>query len=74
MKKLKEILTERNISAYRLAKDLGFPQSTVSEWLNGEYAPKADKMADIADYLNVPITMLIQDAKDSAVKHECSDG
>lgn len=64
MKRLKEILNAKGISAYRFAKDLGFQQSTVSEWLSGKYAPKVDKLTEIAIYLDVPISILIEDAKD----------
>jgi transcriptional regulator with XRE-family HTH domain len=65
LKRLRNILKERNISAYQFAKDLGFPQSTVWEWLDGKYVPKAEKMATIADYLDVPIQVLIEDAIES---------
>ena len=59
--KIKMLLEKRGITAYRMAADLGFPQSTVSEWLSGAYVPKADKLLRIAKYLDVPVEELIQD-------------
>ena len=61
MSKLKALMEEKGITAYRLAVDLGFPQSTVSEWLSGAYLPKADKLLKIARYLGVPVEELIQE-------------
>lgn len=58
--KIKELLEEKGITAYRMATDLGFPHSTVSEWLSGEYVPKADKLLKIAKYLDVPVEELIK--------------
>jgi transcriptional regulator with XRE-family HTH domain len=54
-------MEEKGITAYRMAVDLGFPQSTVSEWLAGAYIPKADKLLKIAEYLEVPVEELIRD-------------
>lgn len=59
--KIKTLMEQRGITAYRMAADLGFPQSTVSEWLSGEYKPKADRLLKIAKYLDVPVEELIQD-------------
>lgn len=59
--KIKALMEKKGITAYRLAADLGFPQSTVSEWLSGAYVPKADKLLKIAKYLDVPVEELIRD-------------
>lgn len=61
MQKIKKLMDEKGITAYRMASDLGFPQSTVSEWLSGAYTPKADKLLKIAKYLGVPVEDLIED-------------
>lgn len=57
--RIKELMEAKGITAYRMAVDLGFPQSTVSEWLSGAYVPKADKLLKIAKYLDVPVEELI---------------
>lgn len=59
--KIKMLLEKKGITAYRMAADLGFPQSTVSEWLSGAYVPKADKLLRIAEYLEVPVEELIRE-------------
>ena len=59
--KLKTLLDTKGVTAYRMAADLGFPQSTVSEWLSGAYTPKADKLLLIARYFGVPVEELIDD-------------
>lgn len=59
--KIKMLLEKKGITAYRMAADLGFPQSTVSEWLSGAYVPKADKLLKIAEYLEVPVEELIRE-------------
>lgn len=61
VQKIKKLMDEKGITAYRMASDLGFPQSTVSEWLSGAYTPKADKLLKIAKYLGVPVEDLIED-------------
>lgn len=58
--KIRELLDAKGVTAYRMAVDLGFPQSTVSEWLSGVYVPKADKLLKIAKYLDVPVEELIK--------------
>jgi transcriptional regulator with XRE-family HTH domain len=55
------LLEQKGITAYRMAADLGFPQSTVSEWLAGAYVPKADKLLRITEYLDVPVEELIRE-------------
>ena len=47
--KFKELLDEKGLSTYKVAKDVGVAQATFSAWKNGKYVPKADKMKKIAD-------------------------
>ena len=61
MSKMKALMEEKGITAYRMAVDLEFPQSTVSEWLSGAYTPKADKLLKIARYLGVSVEELIEE-------------
>lgn len=61
MNKIKALLDEKGITPYRMAVDLDFPQSTVSEWVNGAYAPKPDKLLKISRYLGIPIEDLIEE-------------
>lgn len=53
--KFNNLLKERNISAYKVAKDTGITPSTFSEWKKGTYTPKLDKLNKIASYFNIPV-------------------
>ena len=59
-KNFKQLLEERNISAYRVGKDTGIAQSTLSDWKTGKSTPKLDKLITIANYFSVPIERLIE--------------
>ena len=54
--KLKE---KYHVTDYQVSKDTGIPRSTFSEWKNGKYIPKRDKLQKIADYFNVSIEYLM---------------
>ncbi|EQA38930.1 addiction module antidote protein HigA [Leptospira inadai serovar Lyme str. 10] len=47
---LKEILTEMNITAYRLSKSTGIPSSNLSEILNGRRGITADISARLGRF------------------------
>lgn len=52
--KLKQVLLERNISVYRLSKDLGIANSTLYNIVNGKLYPYPRYRKMISDYLDVP--------------------
>lgn len=60
---LKKLLTEKGVTQYRMAKDLGLASSVVSEWCAGKYRPKADKLLMLAKYFDVSIDALIEGLK-----------
>ena len=71
-----EILQKMGITPYRLCKDTGISQSTLTNWKNGNYVPKIDKLRKIADYLGVSLEYLMgksDDPNDGAmpVSPEC---
>ena len=53
-----EILQKKGVSVYRMCKETGISQSTITHWKNGNYVPKIDKLIKIADYLGVSVEML----------------
>ena len=57
--RLTQILDERGISAYRVYKDTGLSQTVLSKWKSGTQIPTADKLAILADYLNVSMDYLM---------------
>lgn len=54
-----ELLRKHNITPYRVYKETGVPQSSLSEWKRGNSMPKHDKIVKIADYFNVTVDYLL---------------
>jgi addiction module HigA family antidote len=50
---LKEFLEPMNITQYRLAKDLGIPQTRISKIIKGERAITSDTALRLAYYFNM---------------------
>ena len=57
-----ELLEKNHKTAYQVAKDTGIATATLSEWKNGTYVPKIDKIMIIADYFGVSVEYLTSDA------------
>lgn len=47
------LMEERGITPYKVSKDTGIAQSTLSDWKNGKITPKADKLETLAKYFDV---------------------
>lgn len=64
-----QLLKKKNITAYRVGKDTGISQNTLSYWKKGTGKPKTDKLKKIADYFNVSLKWLmgISDIKEKTV-------
>lgn len=60
---LNRILKERNISAYKLCKDIDLPQTSLSNWKKGSM-PSLDKFERIVKYLNISADTLIDNNND----------
>ena len=60
-----KLLSDNNVTAYQVGKATGISTSTLSEWKNGKYTPKSDKLQKIADYFNVPVEYLLTGEKKS---------
>ncbi|MBP3508774.1 helix-turn-helix domain-containing protein [Oscillibacter sp.] len=54
-----KLIEERGITPYRVYKETGVAQSTLSDWKNGKGTPSADKLKKIADFLNVSVDYLL---------------
>lgn len=59
IERLNSILQKRNLSQADLSKMTDIRSSSISDWLNGKYEPKQDKIAIIAEALNVSPVWLI---------------
>lgn len=53
------LLKERGITAYKVAKDTGISTGSLTDWKKGRSAPKADKLQKIADYFGVTVDYLL---------------
>lgn len=56
----KNLRDEKGVSDYRVAEDTGIPKSTFSEWKNGAYTPKVDKIILLAQYFGVPLETFLK--------------
>lgn len=54
-----QLLQSFGVTAYKVAKETGVTQSTLSDWKRGRSTPKADNMKKIADYFNVSVDYLM---------------
>lgn len=58
--KYAQIRDEKGLTDYQVSKGTGILTSTLSEWKNGRYTPKVDKIAKIAAFLGVDIGEIIE--------------
>ena len=61
--KFLSIIKNKGISAYKVSKETGVSQATLTSWKNGSYVPKYDKLKKIADYLGVGVLELAGEEK-----------
>ena len=54
-----KLLKEKGLTAYRISKETGVTQSTLSDWKRGRSTPKTENMKKIADFLNVSVDYLM---------------
>lgn len=53
-----ELLQKNGVTPYKVSKETGVSQSTLSDWKRGLSTPKIDKMQKIADYFGVSVEYL----------------
>ena len=54
-----KLLQERNVTAYKVAKETGVLQSTLSSWKTGRSDPSKENLMKIAAYFGVSIDYLM---------------
>ena len=54
-----KLMKDRGVTPYRVHKETGVAQSTLSDWKNGKCRPKIDKIQKIADYFGVSVDYLL---------------
>lgn len=68
-----QLLQKFNTSAYRVAKETGVTQSTLSDWKRGRSTPKADNMKKLADHFNVSVDYLMTGTEKEGDKYYLND-
>ena len=58
--KFEKLLEERGVTAFRVSKDTGIATSTLSEWKNGTYKPKVNKLMVLSEYFQVPLEYFLK--------------
>lgn len=53
------LLQLNGVTAYKVSKDTGITQSTLSDWKRGRSTPKSENMKKIADYFGVTVDYLM---------------
>ena len=71
--KFARLLQEKGVTPYRVHKETGVSQSTLSDWKNGKSVPKIDKLQLIADYFEVPVSYFLEDEHEKSSAPENSE-
>ena len=54
-----QLLQKYGVTAYKVSKETGVKQSTLSDWKKGRSTPKVSNLQKIADYFGVPLSYLL---------------
>ncbi len=71
-----QLLQKYHLTAYKVSKETGITQSTLSDWKRGRSTPKTENMKKIADYFGVSVDYLMtgkEEAKEKAPELTAKD-
>lgn len=57
--RIKSLCEEKEVSVYRVERDLSFPNATIAKWKDS--IPGADRLKKVADYFGVPIEYFLEE-------------
>ena len=60
-----QLLQKYGLTAYKVSKETGITQSTLSDWKRGRSTPKTENMKKIADYFGVTVEYLMTGKQES---------
>ena len=63
-----KLLQKHSVTPYKVSKETGVSQSTLSDWKRGISTPKPDKLQKIADYFDVPLTYFLTETTEVPAK------
>lgn len=55
-----QLLQSRNLTAYKLSKELDISETVISNWKNGRQLPKYDSLKLLCDYFDVSADYLLE--------------
>ena len=58
-RKIEVLMKKKGVTAYRLAKETGIPQSSISDWKRGRCEPNVKKLKILAKSFDVDIKDLL---------------
>ena len=58
-KEFADLCQKRNVTPYRVAKECGFSNVTLSDWKNKGSTPRVDKLIAVARYLGTTVEYLV---------------
>ena len=61
LEKVKQLMEERNMTAYAVSKQTGISQAAIGQWLNGKNGASVSSLQKLADCFGIPINELIED-------------
>lgn len=64
-KNIKRLLREKEKNQKEFCKELGFKETTVSDWINAKSYPRIDKIEIMANYFGVSKSELVEEFKPS---------
>lgn len=59
IEKIKDLLAQKNMSAYKLSLEIGLNKTFLTDWTSGKAKPSADALSKIADYFDVSVDYLL---------------
>lgn len=59
--KFVQLLQKHGLTAYKVSKDTGISQATLSDWKTGRAKPKIDKILILSKYFDVPIEFFVEE-------------
>ena len=68
-----KLLQKYGVTPYKVSKETGVSQSTLSDWKRGISTPKPDKLQKIADYFGVSLTYLLTGNEVTETKEKFSE-
>ena len=65
----KRICNEKGLTPTAVGRAVGVSSATLAAWKSGEYTPKFEKIKKLADYLGIPVSILLGEAPTPTTDH-----